>query len=125
MHMDTKKFCQSCDVCHRTGKPSKHDEMSLAPQITLQVFDKWVVYFVGPISLPGKRTGVHYIITMTYYLTRWDEVAPIKYCTSTTVTNFLFENVVTRFGFPKIILSDQGTHFVNKLTDELTIEFQI
>ena len=30
IHMDTKKFCRSCDVSQRTGKPLRRDEMSLA-----------------------------------------------------------------------------------------------
>ena len=97
--------------------------MSLAPQITLQAFDKWAVDFVGLISPLGKQTGACYIITATDYLTRWDKAAPIKYCTATTAETFLFENIVIRFGFPKILLSDQGTHFFNKVIAEVTIEF--
>ena len=92
------------------------------PQITLQAFDKWAIDFVGPISPPGKRTGARYIITATNYL-RWVEAATIKYCTAMTATKFMFENVATRFGCPKILLSDQGTHFVKKVIAELTTEF--
>ena len=104
--MDTKSFCRCFDIFQRTGKPSCHDKMSLTPQITLQEFDKWAVDFVGPINPLGKRIGTGYIITTTNYLTRWVEAAPAKYCTTATAAKFLFENVVTRFGCPKILLSD-------------------
>ena len=125
IHMDTKSFCRCCDVCQRTGKSSRRDEMPLAPQITLQAFDKWVIDFVGPISPLGKGTSACYIITMTDYLTRWVEATPVKYCTVAAAAKFLFENLVTKFGCPKIFQSDRGTHFVNKLIDELITEFQI
>ena len=35
IHMDTIKYCFDYDKCQRTGKPSRRDEMPLAPQITL------------------------------------------------------------------------------------------
>ena len=69
--------------------------MPLAPQITLQAFDKWEVDFVGPIIPSRKRIGAQYIITVIDYLTRWDEAVPVKYCTTTTMEKFLFENAVT------------------------------
>ena len=55
MHADARDYCRSCDVCQRTGNPPIRDEMPLVPQPILQEFDKWVVDFVGPISLAGKH----------------------------------------------------------------------
>ena len=92
--------------------------MALDPKITLQAFDKWDVNFVGPINPPGIQKCARYIITMTYYSTRWDEATPVKYCIVATDAKFLFDRVVTRFGFPKILVSDQGTQFVNKMIEK-------
>jgi hypothetical protein len=65
-------------------KPSIRDEVPLAPHLKLQAFDKWAIDFVGPINPPGKRTGAHYIITVTEYLTRWAKASTVKDCSATT-----------------------------------------
>eukprot|EP00253_Pinus_taeda_P011239 PITA_11239 len=104
-------------------KPSRRDEMSLNTQMTLQPFEKWPIDFVGPIKPQGK-TGASYIITTMEYLTRWVEAQSAKNCTTTTTTNFLFENVLTRFDCPKILISNHRTHFLNETINALTEEFQ-
>jgi hypothetical protein len=91
----------------------------------LQVFDKWAIDFVGTINPQAIISGERYTITMMEYLTRWVEATPVLYFTSNIVVIFLFENVVTQFGFLHIFLIDQGTHFLNKKIASLTEEFQI
>jgi transposase InsO family protein len=125
IHRDSKEYYQGCDVCQRVGKPNRRDEMSLQPHVTLQVFDKWAINFVGPINPPAKRTGERYIITATKYLIRWAEVAQVKDCSAEIAAHFLFEHVITRFGCPRILMSDQGTHFINITIKAMTEEFEV
>ena len=122
LHKDAKDYCIYCDVFQRIGKQSWRDEIPLAPQVTLQAFNKWDVDLGVPINPPTKRLGAQYIITAVDYLTRRVEAELVKHCIT---MKFLFQNVVTRFGCPWILLSDQGNHIVNKMIEALTQELQI
>jgi transposase InsO family protein len=80
---------------------------------------------VGPINPLEKRTGARYIITTTKYLTRWEEAAPVKDCSTETTLHFLFEQVITQFGCPRVLMSDQGTHFINSTIRVMTEKFEV
>jgi transposase InsO family protein len=125
LHRDAKDYSKACDVCQRVGKPSIRDEIPLEPQLTLQEFEKWANDFVGPINPPGKHTREGYIITTTKYLTRWAKARAVKDCSETTASCFIFDDIITRFGCPKILMSNQGTHFINKIVEALTKEFAV
>jgi hypothetical protein len=86
----------------------------------MQAFEKWEIDFVGPINPPGKHTGARDIITVKKCLTRWAEEREVKDCSATTTVRFIFEDIITRFGSPKNLMSDQGTHFINKTIEALT-----
>lgn len=42
-----------------------------------------------------------------------------------TIEKILFENVLSGFGCPKILMSDRGMHFLNETISALMEEFQI
>jgi transposase InsO family protein len=99
--------------------------MPQRPQVTLEVFDKWAIDFVGRINPPTKRSGARYNITATKYLTRWTEAIPVKDWNTKTTTHLLFKQVITRFGCPRILMSDQGTHFIDNTIKAMTEEFEV
>jgi hypothetical protein len=62
--------------------------MPLKPQVTLKVFSKWEIEFVGPNNQPTRRLGERYIITVKKYLTIWAEASTVKYCSVDMTTQF-------------------------------------
>jgi len=56
---------------------------------------------------------------------RWDEAVPVKYCTSKMVMQFIFENIITRFSCPKVLMSYQGSNFLNDSIQQLTQDLMI
>jgi hypothetical protein len=59
------------------------------------------------------------------YLTRRAEAREVKDCSATTATLFIFYGIITGFGCKKILMSDQGTHFINKIVEAPIEEFVV
>ena len=80
---------------------------------------------MGPVNPPGKRTRRWYIIIVKDYLTRWEEAAPVVDFTAAIVERFMFDNIMMQFGCPRILMSDQGSHFINRTVSTPIEELKI
>jgi hypothetical protein len=107
------------------GKPSCRDELPLQLVRALQAFEKWAFDFIGPINPTTKHSKARYMITAIDYLTHCAEATIVQDCSIDTAARFIFENIITHFGFPRRLTSDQGTHFINNTIEILTKEFMI
>src|SRR6266540_2014431 len=59
------------------------------------------------------------------YFSRWPEARPLKAVNAETVAMFIYEEIICRFGAPRILQSDRGTHFVNEVIRKLTKRFRV
>ena len=79
--------------------------ISINPSLT---FELWAIDFIGPFPIPAKRSGARYMITAVEYVTKWAEDEPVDTCSSEVVAKFIYENIITRFGCPLTLISDQA-----------------
>ncbi|GJS95397.1 reverse transcriptase domain-containing protein [Tanacetum coccineum] len=109
LYKDAHELVKNCDSCQRQGKISQRDEM---PQNSIQVceiFDVWGIDFMGPF--PSSR-GNKYILVAVDYLSKWVEAKALPTNDARVVVKFL-KSLFARFGTPRAIISDRGTHFCN------------
>ena len=59
------------------------------------------------------------------YVSKWVEVAVCPKNDANTVVEFLQRNILSRFGIPRTIISDGGSHFANKVFDKLMSRYGI
>ncbi|XP_024023264.1 uncharacterized protein K02A2.6-like [Morus notabilis] len=77
-------------------------------------FAKCGVDLIGPLHLaPG---GFKFAIIAVDYYIKWAEAKALTTTTEAACTNFMWNNIVCRFGVPHSIVSDNGKQFDNAST---------
>ena len=59
------------------------------------------------------------------YLTRWPECFPVVSADAVTIARLLVDEIVSRHGAPRTLLSDRGQNFLSKLVKEVCKLFRI
>ena len=88
------------------GQPNRLDQMPLQPQSVIEPFDRWDLYFVGPISPRSRQKS--YILVCTDYMTKWVEAMALVKANDHVVIDFLHGEIFTCFEVPKEVVTDGG-----------------
>ena len=86
--------------------------MTQNPVLICEIFDVWGIDFMGPFP---TSFGFTYILLAVDYVSKWVEAKATKTNDANVVVNFVRSNIFCRFGIPRAIISDQGTHFCNRV----------
>ena len=75
-------------------------------------FAQWGLDIVGPF--PKAAGNKKYLLVGIDYFTKWVEAEPLANIGDVDAKKFLWKNIVTHFGVPSTLISDNGLQFDSK-----------
>jgi len=112
------EFCPSCQIQKTKGPP----ELQRTP-IPTPVWGRISLDLVGPLN--RTRQDNRYILTCVDFLTKYPECIPLPDIKAETVARALVENIITRHGAPRKLLTDCGKQFIGHLFTNIGKELGI
>ncbi|XP_019229748.1 PREDICTED: uncharacterized protein LOC109210744 [Nicotiana attenuata] len=110
------------DRTARTGTITWRHEMPLNNILEVKIFDVRGIDFMGPSPL---SRGNKYIFVAVDYVSKWVEAIALPTNDAMVVAAFMKKNVFSRFGTPRALISDEGTHFRNRLLNNLLAKYGV
>ena len=119
---DCAEWVKLFDRCQKIRNISSRNEMPLRGIMVMQLFDVWGIDFMGPFP---PSFGNLYILFVVDYVSKWVEAVSCPRNDANSVVSFLQKNIFSRFGTPRTIISDEGSHFANKIFAKLMSRYGI
>ena len=90
--------------------------------LEVEVFDCWGIDFMGPFP---SSYGNRYILVAVDYVSKWVEALATPTNDAAVVLKLFKTIIFPKFGVPRIVISDGGSHFVNKVFDKLLKKYGV
>nr|KYP75499.1 Pro-Pol polyprotein [Cajanus cajan] len=113
MFKDCIEFARSCEECQKHGPIQKVPASELHSIIKPWPFRGWAIDIIGQIHPPSSKNH-KYILVVIDYFTKWVEAIPLKEVEQKDIIDFVEDHIITRFGIPQTITTDQGTVFTGQ-----------
>ncbi|CAN6700779.1 unnamed protein product [Malus baccata var. baccata] len=105
-----------------TGTMGAKDQMPQTPIFNVEIFDVWGIDFMGPFP---SSFGFTYILLAVDYVSKWVEAKATRTKDSRVVSDFIKTNIFSRFGMPRVFISDGGSHFCNRTIEALFKKYNV
>nr|GEW79877.1 reverse transcriptase domain-containing protein [Tanacetum cinerariifolium] len=106
---------------YTSKKISQRDEMPQNSNQVCEIFDVYGIDFMRSFSSSG---GNKYTLVAIDYLSKWVEAKALSTNDVRVVCKFL-KSLFARFGTPRTIISDRGTHFCNDQFAKVMLKYGI
>ena len=112
MQKEAQEYVKKCDQCQRFAPNIHQPGGVLNPLSNPWPFAWWALDIVGPF--PKAAGNKRYLLVSTDYFTKWVKTKPLANIRNVDAKRFLWKNIVTRFGVPHTLISDNGLQFDSK-----------
>eukprot|EP00253_Pinus_taeda_P020569 PITA_20569 len=126
LRMKSSKFCVIDAALFWKNHEGKRKllPLPLKPISTENPFQQWGLNFIREIH-PSSSGQHKWILTATDYFTKWIEAIPCRQANESTIIQFLEGNILSRFGFPEKIITDNAVAFKYKKIINFCHKFHI
>ena len=112
MQKEVQEYVKKCDQCQKFT-PNIHQPGEVLNSLSSPwPFAQWRLDIIGPF--PKAAENKRYLLVGTDYFTKWVKAEPLANIKDVDVKKFLWKNIVTRFGVPCILISDNRHQFDSK-----------
>ena len=112
MQREAQEYVKKCDQCQWFALNIHQPRGILNPLSSPWPFAQWDLDIVGPFhkAVRNKR----YLLVGTDYFTKWVEAEPLANIKDVDAKKFVWKNIVTQFGVPHTLISNNGFQFDSK-----------
>ncbi|XP_075483679.1 uncharacterized protein LOC142523834 [Primulina tabacum] len=110
------------DILEHLEQQLRCHELPLTNILEVELFHVWGIDFLGPFP---SSFGQSYILLTADYVSKWVEAIANITNDARVVVKFVHRNIFTRFGTPRAIISDEVTHFCNKVFNSLLAKYDV
>ena len=100
--------------------------MPMNYSLVIEPFDVWGFDYMGPFP---SSNGYTHILVAVDYVTKWVEAIPTSSADHNTSIKMLKEVIFSRFGVPRYLVTDGGSHFIHgafrKMLDKYDVNHRI
>ena len=121
---DVYKEVSICHECHIFYGKRKLQPLPLKPISVEAPFRKWGFDFIVEMH-PPYSSQHRWILTTTDYFTKWIEAIPTRQATDDVIIQFLEINILSRFGCPVKIITNNATKFRSKRMEKFCSDYNI
>ena len=109
MQKEAQEYVKKCNQCQRFALNIHQPEGVLNPLSSPWSFTQWGLDIIGlfPKVIGNKK----YLLVDTDYFTQWIEAKLLTNIRDVDVKRFIWKNIVTWFGIPYTLISDNGLQF--------------